>query len=236
MRALETADLHPEPSPRGAAREMLWSCDMRSICAMCAIALVALPGCFLSHGDDVGPPHPTPTLVDAAVSVRDAGWIIDDAGHDAGYISPPVEPTFCGDYWMTLPWCPASPVDAIGQSCDVEGARCGADCCEPGPAIVCDAGRWRGLDVTPDCRDVLCEAPTPCGLGACAGGSVCVRFDGLRGGDSEELARCVVPRAPIHSCGDAPTGSVGTDPGGCFRCVCDAIDERVRISLDCPCC
>lgn len=209
---------------------------MRSLCAMCAIALVALPGCFLAHENEATPPHPTPAVLDAAVAVGDAGWIVEDSGIDAGFISPPAPSAVCREYWTTLPWCPTSPIDAIGTPCDQEGMRCGSECCEPGPPIACSGGVWSELFVTPDCAGVRCGGPTPCGRGSCAYGQTCLQLDGLRGGDTGDDARCVIPATPISSCGDAPSGSLVSEPGGCFECNCAMVDGRAQISLDCPCC
>lgn len=212
---------------------MLPSGPMRSICAICAIALVCLSGCFLSRMRDAEPVDAG--VRDAAIMPRDLGAPAVDAGT--------IVPTSCNEYWMTLPWCPAATDRAIGQACDVEGKRCGFECCEPGPPIECSGGRWQPLDFAPDCSAVRCAAPTPCGvfpggevLGACARGRVCVRPEGLRGGDSLDLGRCVEPAAPIDSCGAAPPGSIVDEPRSCMLCTCTEIERAVQIELSCACC
>lgn len=145
---------------------------------------------------------------------------------------------------MTLPWCPATPASAIDQACDVEGTRCGFDCCEPGPAIQCMGGVWQRVAFVPDCSLVDCAGPTPCGVpvagempGACAVGRVCVRLEAWgRGGDSAVRDRCVEPPSPIRACSAAPPGWIVDEPRSCELCQCVDIEFGAQIAISCPCC
>jgi hypothetical protein len=187
---------------------------MRSICATFVFVFLATPGCALSHlrADPADVP-------DAAVS--------DAARPDSG----PIES--CTAFWSTMPWCPAAPAEVLGQRCADEGTRCGFGCCEPSPAVVCRGGVWTLSDEPHvDCSGVRCAAPTPCGTGSCAFGRVCLQ-------PSTEIRlpdRCVVPPAPIASCGDAPAGSIGAHPGSCSHCECDDASGHVEVVLSCDCC
>ncbi len=110
--------------------------------------------------------------------------------------------------------------------------RCGFERCESGPPVVCQGGVWIVSDEVPDCRDVRCRAPTPCGEGTCAFGTVCVHpSDEIRVPD-----RCVVPPSPIDACGDAPPRSIGADASDCTHCLCDDASGHVEVLLTCECC
>lgn len=210
---------------------------MRLVCATGAITLVCLSGCYLSRVAD----EPDGGSPGDAGHLRDLGAPVVDAGaRDSGAIVP----TSCAEFWLALPWCPASPANAIDQPCDVEGTRCGLNCCEPAPAVVCTGGRWRSLDFVPDCSLVDCAGPTPCGVpvagemaGACAIGRVCVQLEAWgRGGDTAVRDRCVEPPTPIPSCSAAPPGSIVDEPRSCDLCQCADRELGVQILLSCPCC
>lgn len=163
----------------------------------------------------------------------------DDAAvvtHDSGPAAPDAATvTSCSDFWRGLSSCPASGERALGQPCPVEDAACGTRCCEPGPPIRCQGGRWMPTDFSDDCRGIRCMGPQSCGMGSCGAGRVCVVPAGELGGPAPEL--CVLPPAPIHSCREAPRGSIGEDPMSCTACTCAATpDGQIVVTLDCRCC
>lgn len=185
---------------------------MRLLCATLLLAL-SLSGCALTRErrDDAGSRDAAlPDVLDAFV-IR-AGTI-----------------TNCTEYWTMLSACPAIPSEAIGTACREEGVRCGAGCCEPGPAITCTGGRWvPGGD--PDCRGVRCGPNPTCGRGSCAQGRVCLH-------PSIETPlpdQCVLPRAPMNTCSAAPAGAIATD--GCNQCNCINGEGIPEITLECACC
>jgi hypothetical protein len=191
---------------------------MKSVGVLVLLALAS--GCALVH-ERAGTTEP-----------EDVGVPVDAA-------SPPIDVgtvTSCFAFWEALPACPASPGIAIGRPCTTEGATCGVHCCEPGPPIACAGGVWTALDHMDDCAGVRCRGPHPCGaMGACAADRVCVVPAGELGGPGPEL--CVMPPAPIATCGEAPPGSIGDDPGACTACECrPSPSGDVVVTLDCRCC
>lgn len=177
-----------------------------------AVVLALSSGCALAHERSTASPG-TP----------DTGLVSIDSG--------PI--TSCVAFWGALDACPAAPMSALGQPCATEGARCGAHCCEPGPPIACTGGRWAIAEVTEDCRGVRCIGPHACGSGACAEGRVCV----TQAGGFAISEQCVLPPSPIRSCGDAPPGAIGEDPGACTVCSCTTdASGHALVALDCRCC
>jgi hypothetical protein len=173
-------------------------------------------------------------LVPACALVHERGTDVDAGPRDTGPVAVDVGVvTSCTDFWGALPSCPASTMDAIGQSCFEEGATCGSHCCEPGPPIGCVDGHWSPVDHMDDCRGVRCGAPSPCFDGQCAYGRVCV----VASGEVLAAPHCVVPPAPMTSCGDAPPGSLSENPMACISCTCAAGPSGSPIvTLECPCC
>ena len=204
------------------------------MCAICTAMVVVLSGCFLSHLRDR-----EPAGVDMGFPAGDLGPAVRDLGPgvvDAGTIDASIVVSDCTAFWTGLPWCPANTDAAVGQSCDQEGVRCSDACCPAGSPIGCRGGVWEMLDVDPECSGVFCASPTPCGTGACALGQICVRTEGLRGGDDTGGSRCVELPTPIDSCGGAPAGSIVEDVRACMTCSCNVVDGAVQISLECACC
>ncbi|MFO0714863.1 MAG: hypothetical protein U0353_33795 [Sandaracinus sp.] len=187
---------------------------MRSACAIVVLFFLA-SGCALSHERD----HPH-AASDAAVA-PDATTAVDVG-----------TPSSCAEIWTAMRLCPVSTERALGQPCDADGNVCGAQCCEPGPAIVCTGGRWVATVELPDCSSVRCASPRSCGDGQCGRGAVCLEASG----ETLQPPRCAYPTPSIDTCGAAPPGALTTDPRACITCTCSEGSSGIDVTIDCACC
>ena len=197
---------------------------------LCAIVFLAasLASCALAHERNSSIP----------LAPLDAGFAatpdVSLPPHDGSHGTDASPTLGCFGFWNALPSCPAVPMAAIGQPCAQEGTTCGVHCCEPGPPIGCQGGRWTPLDVMDDCSGVRCRGPHPCGAGACAFDRVCLIPSGEIANPSNQ---CVLPPAPIDSCAAAPPGSIDTTNASCTTCSCGTTPSgEIVITLDCACC